>query len=77
MPVSKKRKKIERKPKPLGLQKKPKVEIITLVGNLRDDNPPHIECTCGYKTEPSSRLLELGNLAKKHAIETGHKLREH
>lgn len=39
--------------------------------------PPHAECTCGWKTEASESLFELGVQAFDHSAETGHVLRKH
>lgn len=51
--------------------------IITLSGDLRSDVPPAAVCGCGWMTEPNQNLYKLGAQAKAHALETGHKLRQH
>ncbi len=53
-------------------------ETIYLDGNLRSDDPPRITCTCGWSSERSANLLELGRMAKKHELENpGHFRRQH
>ena len=39
--------------------------------------PPRAECSCGWKTEPSENLFDLGTAAFTHSSETGHVLRKH
>ncbi|WNM72454.1 hypothetical protein SEA_MOSSY_75 [Gordonia phage Mossy] len=39
--------------------------------------PPHAECSCGWKTEPSEKLHELASQAFDHSAESGHALRKH
>lgn len=39
--------------------------------------PPRAECSCGWRTEPSMNLFELGVAAFDHSAETGHVLRKH
>lgn len=39
--------------------------------------PPRAECSCGWKTEPSQNLFDLGTAAFDHSAETGHLLRKH
>jgi len=38
--------------------------------------PPRAECSCGWKTESTEDLYELGTQAFKHRDETGHQLRK-
>lgn len=51
--------------------------VIMLEGDLRSDEDPRAVCTCGWESEPTSNLVSIGNEAKKHAVDTGHNLRQH
>lgn len=49
-----------------------KKEVISLgVGR-----PPIAKCTCGWKSEPTEDLYDLGVAAFAHRDETGHELRK-
>lgn len=50
-------------------------DVITLVGDLRGDEPPKVVCTCNWERGPHADLMKLGMLAKNHSMDTGHKLR--
>ena len=49
--------------------------VIIIDGNLSGDIPPKAKCTCGWETEPNSKLMDLGTAAFNHRDETGHGLR--
>lgn len=38
--------------------------------------PPKAQCTCGWSTEPSTDLYNLGRAAFEHRDKTGHQLRQ-
>lgn len=39
--------------------------------------PPRALCSCGWETEPTENLFDLGAAAFDHAASTGHVLRKH
>ena len=47
--------------------------VIAMTGSSRET--PWVECTCGWKTEPTSEIMKLGTAAFNHRDETGHGLR--
>lgn len=51
--------------------------IITLQNNRRAGLPPNAICECGWMSEPNESLTQLGREAKRHSVQTGHKLRNH
>lgn len=50
---------------------------VTLGKGKGRDDLPYAQCDCGWKTLPSENLSALGQAAKDHVIETGHRFREH
>lgn len=39
--------------------------------------PPKAMCSCGWETDPTENLFELGVAAFDHSADTGHVLRKH
>lgn len=44
--------------------------------SLASGRPPRASCTCGWQTEPSTDLYDLGKAAFIHKDKTGHELRK-